>query len=644
MSQADIGDADTDTPKVRRWRLLGGIILSVIIAAITPIVLNLCMDADNPYRLVLPVLMAQVLMLAIVVVTKRASWAKPTFGVTWWDRRKSIDILGVLAMLIIAIGARHIIADLLGPLRNLTRVSVGPPYEGLLLLYATQTILTGPFIEELFYRAYVQRGVERGFGRFIAVPVQAVLFALTHQKNLSGIVNVFTMGMILGLWRSRRKTLIPLIATHMLINCVPGIRFIRMYMQSRDIKITRQYDAKIEALSIPAGADPQENARLGYERAFESFVRRSGRLTTEDMTAWPTEISDEKRALIAKWISDNKEATAAFEAATRMPYYAGQYKSESGRYRPPEVINRNRQMAGFFCSRAKMAAYEGDLETSIASILTCQRFYHHLTGPKPLAEQLFGLGYRRYSLHDAYEIIKHCSMEEASLKRWQEAMEDVVQMDTEPVDFSAERLICLDFIQRTFTDDGDGHGHIPSMIVDFLMRDPNFAQYGRKAWENLDRDQTRQCAEAVYTYLDSLASDSPARLYRTGKLIRDVLPKIVGTNPFMARRVIGYEKLYNEIYRYRAQAGGFVLTCAIKRYRLKEGHLPKTLFALVENQYLNRVPMDPFTDSPLTYRGKDTDFVVYSVGPDFHDDIKDANQPFESRVKKDFVFWVEKNP
>lgn len=86
MSQADIGDADTDTPKVRRWRLLGGIILSVIIAAITPIVLNLCMDADNPYRLVLPVLMAQVLMLAIVVVTKRASWAKPTFGVTWWGK------------------------------------------------------------------------------------------------------------------------------------------------------------------------------------------------------------------------------------------------------------------------------------------------------------------------------------------------------------------------------------------------------------------------------------------------------------------------------------------------------------------------------------------------------------------------------
>ena len=59
---------------------------------------------------------------------------------------------------------------------------------------------------------------------------------------------------------------------------------------------------------------------------------------------------------------------------------------------------------------------------------------------------------------------------------------------------------------------------------------------------------------------------------------------------------------------------------AATRQRLASGSLPATLDELVPGQ-LPAVPRDPFAiGGPLLLRRTDTDWTVYSVGPDGEDD------------------------
>ncbi len=61
------------------------------------------------------------------------------------------------------------------------------------------------------------------------------------------------------------------------------------------------------------------------------------------------------------------------------------------------------------------------------------------------------------------------------------------------------------------------------------------------------------------------------------------------------------------------------LTVAVERYRQHAGTLPTTLNDLLP-AYLSSAPIDPFSGRALVYRPTNPGFVVYSVGPNRHDD------------------------
>jgi hypothetical protein len=58
---------------------------------------------------------------------------------------------------------------------------------------------------------------------------------------------------------------------------------------------------------------------------------------------------------------------------------------------------------------------------------------------------------------------------------------------------------------------------------------------------------------------------------------------------------------------------------ALRCYQLKNARLPPHLDELATN-HLGRIPLDPFTQQPLIYRPQDTNWLLYSVGPDGVDD------------------------
>ncbi len=69
-----------------------------------------------------------------------------------------------------------------------------------------------------------------------------------------------------------------------------------------------------------------------------------------------------------------------------------------------------------------------------------------------------------------------------------------------------------------------------------------------------------------------------------------------------------------------AQNRLLLVALALRAYRSEQGRFPDALAELVPN-YLRAVPADPFaTPAPLCYMRRETDYLLYSIGPDCHDD------------------------
>ena len=78
------------------------------------------------------------------------------------------------------------------------------------------------------------------------------------------------------------------------------------------------------------------------------------------------------------------------------------------------------------------------------------------------------------------------------------------------------------------------------------------------------------------------------------------------------------------------------IACAIERYRLATGSLPKTLDQLVPS-YMETLPHDVINGEPLIYRPEgNRRYLLYSVGSDQSDDGGD--------FEKDWVWLYEAAP
>ena len=139
--------------------------------------------------------------------------------------------------------------------------------------------------------------------------------------------------------------------------------------------------------------------------------------------------------------------------------------------------------------------------------------------------------------------------------------------------------------------------------------------------------------------IDALELPDPDRL-KAFEAIRDSAPR--NNQGRIIRDVLELEM---EIYR-QARARVTLAALAVERYRLAEGHLPKSLDNLVP-AYMEIVPEDPFNGQSLRYRRLKTGFVVYSVNEDLSDNggaeiSKKRLDPGGKLLPWDITFIVER--
>jgi hypothetical protein len=105
----------------------------------------------------------------------------------------------------------------------------------------------------------------------------------------------------------------------------------------------------------------------------------------------------------------------------------------------------------------------------------------------------------------------------------------------------------------------------------------------------------------------------PAEMARLAATLKDqpLIVRLVGPS---------LERVAAACQRSHAQLRCAIAALAAERYRQAHGRWPESLDALVQDGLLTGVPADPYDGAPLRLRRLGDGLVVYSVGPDRHDD------------------------
>lgn len=573
-----------------------------------------------------------------------------SFEVHWVAQRKLWDLLGVIALPIVLFAGSAIVLCALRalsvPVASGTLFSAKPS----IIFLVTHTFLMGlfaPTVEEIFWRGTIQNGLERVSNGLVAFVLQAVMFALLHLRGFGATVPVFFVGLVLGAWRWRRKTFLPLIVAHMAVNSVVCAVLWRDYLELQRIRITTDYSPLLRELTRPVDFTMEQDAWSHYKRAFELFVEIPKGLSEADCRQWPTEVAPKKLTLLRSWIRSNEQSIAKFEFATQMPYLCPDYDRLA---RPgisfPEVQKVKPMMLAMH-ARAQISAMLGDGGQSVSDIITCYRFGRHFSGPKPLLDQIMGLAVKGSTLRVAFGILQRAALDETSLKKLQVELEGMSEKGIAPIDFSGEELILYDQIQRAFTDDGMGRGRIPRASVQQLKNPPPYMRalgipWGDQepigSWLRLERRETTRLAGEIFAYLESIELASPAELRRMGKDVPQDIRRMARGNAFLFLLTKTFGINYHRAQRCEAFKRALILTVAIFRYKLDKGDLPSELSDLVLAGYVEVLPLDPYSDAPFVYKKGVDDFLLYSLGPDFKDD--GGSRGDTGRIAGgDDVFW-----
>ena len=640
-----------------KWRLLILMSLSILVSH-TPILLGRfkfieggVSKNDLMLILILPFLSLLLMIIAVIVISRFMS-GSTTFTITWLGENRRSYFFGIIALPITVLTANLILQYVLKRLCIPTGVSMtfSATTPGIALLAAQifRHSLATPIVEEVFWRGAIQDCLQRMFNKHISLFTQAILFALVHLRGLGDTMQIFSFGLILGIWRCHKKTIVPLIVSHMVINSLVSVRFLYDQLELQKVRITHDYLFSLDKLCRFADYTPEKNALPHYKRAFELLVERPKELDETDVKAWPADLSGEKVNLLCSWMSANQRAIARFEVGSQKPYYFQRYSKESfwDVFRPP--LFEARPMMLIILSRAQLSAVEGNFRQSVSDILMCYRFGQHLSGLKPLVTQMSGLTVKRWTMQVANRILQRAKVDEVWLKELQVGLETISGGEGNPIDFTVERLICHEFIQRTFTDDGKGSGRIPRLFIGHMKNPPLYLrslgiplgdEEQAMAWRKLRRKQTTQITNKVFAFLESIKDYTPKELQHTGREIQDTIQKVAHGNVFVLTLTENYAKIHQKSYRCKAKQDALIVTVAIMRYKLAHGETPDELDQLVQTGYLNCLPLDPYSDAPFVYKKVDSDFLLYSFGPDFDDDGGIISTDNRDLTEGDDMFW-----
>lgn len=217
----------------------------------------------------------------------------------------------------------------------------------------------------------------------------------------------------------------------------------------------------------------------------------------------------------------------------------------------------------------------------------------------------------------------------------------IAAIETTPEDwYNSERLWFYDYLQRAYTDDGHGGGHITSQGLDDsamydsggLISTPPSATRSVVIAAGLPIASVliapREDMRAMYdSLMDQAIVDSrkPLWLDDNTQTVEQRVQRMQASTREGIRYspiIIFFPSITAVSRTLQTQEGyrdGVLVGIALELYRREHGDWPDALSALSPT-YLPSIPVDRLTGAPVKYQVKDAGPVVYSVGVDGDDD------------------------
>lgn len=510
---------------------------------------------------------------------------------------------------------------------------------GILLIGAARKIILTPVAEEIFWRGFIQDQFTKSFGAWIALVLQAALFAVVHRLPLLGSLTIFGFGLIQGFWRMKRRSLVPIILSHAMINALFTAVYLPGQYEQTKINVAINYVDAINELGQNVSAD--ENAADNYEAAVASYVPLSEYRDLVRKNIRVSDLSTEQRQLLEEWIGENTESLDHFRQAAYKPVYrplfSGSQMLEAECFLD---LSQLTDMARAVVWNAKLNAENGRFEAAADEIVCAMRFGNHLLqGPRPGIYFLCGMAVQQFACDAALQILDRVPPDTNWPASLQRELEEIFAQTPDTLDLTWEQYTLYDIIQRIFTDDGQGGGRIPQSGVgsDKMTRlmSPGITDAHFDKWEQSDRKTTRQMVDELFVFYADVFTQTPFELQQQDiGIIKATYERTVEN--ILYPYIVNVNAIHRVFYQVKARRGALLTVLAIRQYQDRSGRLPESLETLVTAGLLMEMPMDPFSGQPLVYQSTGSSFQLYSLGPDFDDDLGAVNVKLG---EGDYVFW-----
>ncbi len=636
-----------------RLRILGILVASVVATGVPAVFAEFLYTPEGISKnglithLLLPA--AGMLIALLIVLVARRTGAVGNLELVWfrrgWVEATAVLFLPLVAMLLIA--PTIALVDGLGlKWRDNHAFTADGRGIAFFVVLTIGVAVAGPILEEVFWRGYVQRGLERIVGAFPAVVAQAVFFTTVHIRPLAGLTPIFVFGLFAGIWRWRRRTLGPIIAAHMVLSGLYCAAHWPHWLDCTKIRITTDTVAKMTEMARPADYDPKDDACGCYERASQAVVEMPemlGQYRRGFPENWPEGVFEQFRT----WVTANETALELAAEGARKPYYCPIYAGPTAMLAGMPQAAGMRQLAFVLDTRIKLRAFDGQDDLLLADMTTLYRLACHLGGNKVLTHQLMGLGIRSLMTGTIRGILACESFEPQMLAAIQRQLEQLGDADRNVPNSALERLVWRDGIQRMFTDDGGGHGRIPRAVIagagvlpgsvkgwiDPMTPEQNAVFLG------LSREETTRCTEEFFRHIEVAAAMTPWEFHHEPNGVKGVLNGLLQENAYVALLGSGSLGVLDLPWRAQVDLDALVATIAAIRYEAEHGEYPESLSQLAGAGLLRKTPQDPYSDDVLIYKRVDGGFLLYSRGLDFDDDGGVPSRWGDGPDGGDQVFW-----
>jgi len=307
--------------------------------------------------------------------------------------------------------------------------------------------------------------------------------------------------------------------------------------------------------------------------------------------------------------------------------------------------------------RAWIRAGEGQYEDAFDDIKACYRLGRHLKGNKTIIEQLVGISIENLAIQTLLGVVSEHKIDSTILALLQKDFDEMITDDEFMINLDVAKFFTYDAIQRCFTQERFGSGHIIFEAVMPLLFMEGSGSSDHVSFEEFlttrlhilfthpNKQQTIDMADCYYAFWDSMSQKTPGQLHSEEIDIEKEAAKIIKGNILLEIMKSTIHGMYKLSYRNKTNVEANLVIIAILRYNQVTGHYPDNLQQLVTAGFLKKLPMDAYSDNkPFVYKKTEDSFVLYSVGLNFTDDggrvVRNAEGKIEVFADEgDWVFW-----